>query len=263
MISGIRNLVYFSRGKRFYGRKPIPARARGLWEITFVLSGRARPHGVDCPPPTGDGVRLYLSPPDSSHGWTDDPDGESEIIVLHFRDVPDELRDCVTPATSNLVELSRASFRRLVPLIDAIWDNSTTKTSAASLRVQRLLVEIVQETLDHLGRPTSGAVSSDVVGRALHWMEENLAEHPEVTDAARAVGVSPPHLRRLFAVEGRASPHTELLRIKMQAAQQLLRARWKQEAIASYLGYSDVSSFARVFRTVCGMPPGSWLARNP
>lgn len=262
MISGSRNLAYISRGARTYGRKPIVARARGLWELAFVIAGRARPAGVDCRGTKSAGPRLYLSPPDSSHGWTDDADNVSEVFVLHFRDVPDELRDCVAPARPTLVELGGAEYRQLSAMLERVWGESATKSLVASLQVHQLMIQIARLVVTRLHVDGRSPISRDVVGRALNWMEENLGEGPDVEDAARAVGVSAPHLRRLFAAEGRPSPKTELTRLRIEAAQRCLRAKWKQEAIAQFLGYSDVSSFARVFRSVCNMPPGIWLARN-
>lgn len=262
MISGARNLAYMSRGQRSYGQKPIIARARGVWEIQFILSGRARPTGVDCRITSGPGPRLYISPPDSSHGWTDDGDAASEVFVLHFRDLPDELRDCVTPAKPTLVEMSHKEYKALVPNLESVWKESALKNLPASLLVQRLMIEIVQLAVTRLDPTAIGPAAIDVTNRALGWLEENIGERPDVADVARAVGVSPSHLRRLFAVAGKPSPKSELTRLRIEAAQRCLRSHWKQEAIAQFLGYSDISAFARAFRSVCGMPPRVWANCN-
>jgi AraC-like DNA-binding protein len=259
MISGARNLAYMSRGQRSYGQNPIIPRARGVWEIEFILSGRARPTGVDCKIASGPGPRVYISPPDSSHGWIDDGNAVSEVFALHFRDLPDELRDCVTPAKPTLVEMSQKEYRALAPNLEAVWKESALKNLPASLLVQRLMIEIVQLAVLRLDPTTIGPAAIDVSNRALSWLEENIGERPDV---AKAVGVSSSHLRRLFAVAGKPSPKSELTRLRIEAAQRCLRSHWKQEAIAQFLGYSDVSTFARAFRAVCGMPPRVWMNYN-
>ena len=262
MISGARNLAYMSRGARSYGQKPITARARGLWEIELVISGRARPDGVECQIPSRPGPRIYISPPDSSHGWIDDGEKVSEVFVLHFRDVPDELRDCVLPARPTLMELSPGEFKNLSIHLEAVWREPALKSLPASLLVHKLLIEIVNLAIVRMDPLIVGPIAIDVTSRALVWLEENIGERPEVTDVARAVGVSPSHLRRLFAAAGKPSPKFELTRLRIEAAQRCLRAHWKQEAIAQFLGYSDVSAFARAFKLICGVPPRTWMNYN-
>ncbi|MFA6961412.1 MAG: AraC family transcriptional regulator [Opitutaceae bacterium] len=262
MISGARNLAYISRGKRTYGRKPIAARARGYWEIEFILSGQAQPNGVPCDLALGSGHRLYISPPDSSHGWTDKEGGVSEVFVLHFRDAPDELRDCAPPARPTLVEISKKDYQDLSPSLEAVWNDSAAKTPRASLQVQQLLIEITRLAIIRLNPSVVSTDAIDVVQKTLNWLEQNIGEQPDVSDAAKAVGISPSHLRRLFAAAGKPSPKSELTRLRIEAAQRCLHSHWTQEAITQYLGYSDVSAFARAFRAICGMPPKAWMDHN-
>lgn len=262
MTSGSTNLRYISRGVRTYGEKPVVAWARGRWEFEFVLKGRARPTGVSCPIPSGNKPRLYVFHPESPHGWTDDENACSEIFVIQFHEVPAELADTVTPTEPILVELDDPGRRRVLARLDEVWNASRSSSPRTSLKLHQLLVEMallaVGQSDDALARPTP----TDKVFRAINWFEEKLGENPTVEDAANAVGVSAAHLRRLFAEAGRRSPQAELTRLRLDMAQRCLRAGWKQDAIAHYLGFSETSAFARAFRIDCGCPPGAWLARN-
>jgi AraC-like DNA-binding protein len=100
------------------------------------------------------------------------------------------------------------------------------------------------------------------VSRALHWFQENLGHSPSVDEAARAVGVSSAHLRRLFAVAGYPAPKAELARLQIKAAKRGLQEGWSQKAIAGFLGFSEPSTFSRAFKDICGQPPGAWLKEN-
>ena len=84
-------LAYIGHGTRMYGIRPILGRPRGFWELQWVAKGSARPDNLPLDQTTGHGPRLYVSDPDSPHGWTDSGSGLSEVFVLQFRTVPPEL----------------------------------------------------------------------------------------------------------------------------------------------------------------------------
>lgn len=259
MTSGLANLRYISRGVRTYGEKPIVVWARGRWEFEFVLKGRARPTGVSCPVTNENKPRLYIFHPECPHGWTDDEHACSEIFVIQFHEVPAELADTATPTEPILIELDDPGRRGILARLDEVWNASRSSSPHASLKLQQFLVEMallaVGQSDDAFARPTP----TDKVFRAINWFEENIGENPTIEDAAKAVGVSTVHLRRLFAERGLRSPHDELTRLRMEAAQRCLREGWTQEAVAQFLGYSEVSAFARAFRDTHGIPPRAWL----
>lgn len=262
MPIGADNLAYLGRGTRAYGLRPVLGRPRGFWELQWIFSGGARPDRVEAGFSVGKAPCLYLSHPDSSHGWTDDDARQSEVFVLHFHDVPSELAAHVKPAGTLLLELDDTERRQLAARLEEIREMSRTSDSRLGLKLAQILVEV---TLLVLGRGAPAATRAAPAGRvehALHWFEENLGENPSVDDVARAAGVSAAHLRRLFADAGRDSPHAELARLRMAAAQRCLREGWKLERVAAYLGFSEASAFSRAFSSVCGESPRKWLARQ-
>lgn len=262
MISGLRNLAYLSSGVRSYGARPVLTKPRGRWEFQFIFSGRARPTGVECEVPSGGAARLYVSHPDSPHGWTDESDGVSEVFVIQFFEVPDEMSGHVEPTKPIMVELDSSMKERMMRRLADARRASLIGDVRASLGLQQLLVELTALALSGLVDQAWKAGSSDRVARAMNWFEENLAGTPSVTGAARAAGVSVAHLRRLFAEAGRPSPQTELVRLRMDAAQRCLIEGWTQKAVADFLGFSEPGAFARAFRDWVGLPPGQWLARR-
>lgn len=261
MISGSKNLLYIARGVRTYGSKPVAGWPRGRWEFEFILKGRARPTGVQSPIPETAKPYLYISHPDSPHGWTDEQDGYSEIFVVQFQEVPPELAERADPTKPIMIELEESERRRFTARLEEVWESSQTSSAYASLKVQQLLVEMALLAVGRSGSGEQRSVPADKVFRALNWFEENIGENPSVEAAAEAVGVSAAHLRRLFVAAGKRSPQAELTRLRLEAAQRCLLAGWTQEAITQFLGFSEVSAFARAFRHGCGHPPRAWLAR--
>lgn len=262
MISGSKNLRYLSFGTRTYAEKPVIARARGWWEFEFIFNGRARPTGVDSSTPEGDKPRLYIFHPDSPHGWTDDDGGFSEIFVVHFSDVPDELKETIQPTKPIHVELDAANVRRMASRLQEVHNATIADDMLTSLKLHQLLVEMTILALGKKGDAHPPVEPADKVARAIHWLEENIGEGPSVEDAARAVGISAAHLRRLFSKAGIPSPQAELTRLRLAAAKRCLKEGWKQEKIAAFLGFSEASAFARAFRDASGQTPGGWLAQN-
>jgi AraC-like DNA-binding protein len=262
MISGSRNLAYLSRGMRTYGSRPIIERARGRWEFEFIFKGRARPTGVECAILEEGKPRVYVFHPDSPHGWTDDDDGVSEVFVVQFNEVPEELDERISPTKPIMLILGDADRRRMAARLQDVWNDAGIRSVRTSLKLHQLLLDMVMLVVgeQEVGGGRTGP--ADKISRAIHWFEENIGEQPTVEDAARAVGVSAAHLRRLFASAGRPSPQAELTRIRMEAAQRCLVAGWKQEAISQFLGFSEVSAFARAFRNDCGSAPRRWLKEN-
>lgn len=252
--AGRDNLRYLGGGTRFYGQHPVLARTRGVWEVEFVFSGAARPSGV------ADGLiagpRLHLARPESAHGWIDHTGGASEVWVLHFAMVPAELAAAMGGGERRVWALDAAAGRRFRAFGREMREARFWTRPEASARVTAILAEI---TTWVAGRQTTELAESNVgarVERCLHWYRERLTEAPGVAALARVAGCSGTHLRRLFAEAGRGTPHEEMARLRIEAAEQCLREGWSQAAVAEQLGFSEVSAFARAYRRVTGRPPG-------
>lgn len=261
MHRGAVNLTYLARGRRNYGLRPVlGGQPRGRWELQWILRGDARP---DRPEPgfaAGPAPCLYLSHPDSPHGWTDEPRGESEVFVLQFKEIPAELAARVKPAKTLTLPLLEEERRALTVRLAEVWEMARAGDSRLGLKLDQILVETALLALGRGAPETTRGPLADRVEMALRWLEENLGERPSIADAARAVGVSAAHLRRLFADAGRATPHKELARLRMAAARRCLREGWKLERVAGFLGFSEASAFSRAFSAECGQSPRRWRA---
>jgi AraC-like DNA-binding protein len=262
MFDVVDNLARMARGPRDYRLRPVICRARGFWELQWIFQGGAHPHTATGREYWAKTPGLYLHHPDSTHGWTADEGAEaSEVFVLHFRTIPAELAMRMTLTKPLIIELGASEFRRQKARLDELWRMKETADVRLGLKLGQMLIEVA---LQVLGRPVladKGDPQETRVEQALHWFAENVGENPTADAVARAVGVSPPHLRRLFAAAGRAAPREELARIKMEAAQRCLLDGWRLERIAQYLGFSEASAFSRAFTGVCGVAPTEWLAR--
>jgi len=104
--------------------------------------------------------------------------------------------------------------------------------------------------------------ADSVVERAQGWLQKNMARDITMSDLARKVAVTDRTLlRRLGAATGQ-TPLGYLQAVRLQAARALLEAGdMTVQSIATQVGYSDTSSFSRLFRQSMGLSPGAYRRR--
>lgn len=104
--------------------------------------------------------------------------------------------------------------------------------------------------------------ADSVVERAQQWLQKNMAREISLADLARAVAVSERTLSRRFTLATGQTPHGYLQSLRLEAARALLEVGdLPVQAVAVQVGYSDVSSFTRLFRQAVGLTPGSYRRR--
>jgi AraC family transcriptional regulator len=256
------NLAYIGHGTRTYGLRPILGRPRGFWELQWVLKGNAHPDNLEADPLRTATPRLYVSHPDSPHGWTDESEASSEVFVLHFRAVPEELDAAVNPAKTLILVLNESEVRQHRGRLDEIRSAHAESDPRLTLKLDQVLIEVALLVLGRTAPDVGPVRDLGRVERALHWFEENVGENPSIEDVARAVGVSSAHLRRLFSSAGKDAPKVECMRLRIAVARRCLGEGWKLERIANYLGYSEASALSRAFSASCGASPREWLKRE-
>ena len=95
--------------------------------------------------------------------------------------------------------------------------------------------------------------------RILAWLEAHMHSGVGVDDAAKALHISPAHLRRIaHAVAGR-SPRDLLRQLRLDRARDLLRQTEQSLShIAWSCGYADDVALSNAFQRHLGQRPGSW-----
>jgi len=90
-------------------------------------------------------------------------------------------------------------------------------------------------------------------------MEENFAAIDTIDAVARNVGISPRHFKRRFKSATGALPLKYLQQIRIDAAKEKLETtRATIEEITWAVGYSDVSSFCRLFKQYTEISPSAY-----
>jgi AraC family transcriptional regulator len=94
------------------------------------------------------------------------------------------------------------------------------------------------------------------VGRVREYIRVNLACEVGLAGMAGHVSLSPHYFSMLFKRSFGVSPHSYVLRERIQEAQQRLAAhRMSISEVALSLGFSDQSHFSQAFRKMTGTTP--------
>ncbi|SMB99068.1 two-component system, response regulator YesN [Thermanaeromonas toyohensis ToBE] len=100
-------------------------------------------------------------------------------------------------------------------------------------------------------------ISSPYIKQAIAYINKNFSRNIGVEDVARAVGISPAHLSRLFKQELGRTVIEYLTLVRLEQAKLLLRkGDLTLEEISRRVGYNDVAYFSRVFKREVGVTPG-------
>lgn len=98
--------------------------------------------------------------------------------------------------------------------------------------------------------------------RCRNYLRENYLTVASLSEAARACGVAPAYLSRLFRKHSNETPKAFLDRLRMSfAAQKLLRDNLQVKQVAEEAGYADVFHFSRVFKKTFGVAPSGFAKR--
>ncbi|MCW8132534.1 MAG: helix-turn-helix domain-containing protein [Planctomycetota bacterium] len=102
-----------------------------------------------------------------------------------------------------------------------------------------------------------------VAAEAVEFLENRYAMDLTVTDLAREVGMSPPHLARVFRTMTGLSPMRYLACVRAQRACVLLgESERSMTEIAGDVGWPDPNLFARRFRQIMGVSPSAYRQKH-
>jgi AraC family transcriptional regulator len=214
-----------------------------------------------------DGRRFALRPgtlfcygPTTSLTITSDPEHPFLKYFVGFSG-PEAYRAASRGALRRGDALQAVYPHELQEILDKIIAEGNRKTPSSStiandyLRIFLLKLDECAEG-SATGEPSRGL---DSYLRAKAFLEEHFLELTRTEDAARALGMAPETLCRLFAHYSRTSPHQFLLRLRIDlAVHLLLGTSLLVKEVAEKVGFEDPFHFSRVFRKVQGVSPAGF-----
>lgn len=181
----------------------------------------------------------------------------------HFRErfpkVDLQMRPLVTEAERLVCGGAHATF-----LLQSVHVLNQFAGKAIAMQCARsMLIDLTQTTQTPLQPLIADTTHNDpLIQRAQKWLQDHLAQPIRMKDLATQLAVSERTLIRRFNKALDQSPLTYLQNLRIDTARALLEAGdLSTERIAQYVGYSDLSSFTRLFRERVGFTPGAYRAR--
>lgn len=253
-------LAYCNSGSRDYARNPVtPGRERRLWEFQAVLRGRIARLEPDGSPGNFEASSLWLAAPHSAHGWIGLPGRPAEIVVFHFRYLPEALSQRMQERPFTRIALDAAERQRMRVLsarVRRYWERPApgmllcfeAALSELSLLVYEAHAEIPDDEADR---------ARHAVHRALQCYDRRMPENPGLPEVAREAGVSQAQLRRYFQRTFQQPPKALFDQLRDRRIIELLTdTGLNLEEIARQTGFSESSALSRSFRQRFGCPPG-------
>lgn len=151
-----------------------------------------------------------------------------------------------------------ALFVELLDVLDESCDKASLTYGA---NVVRHMLSMMIRRQKEVCRPTEDA--NQRVAASISYMTRNLAQPIDISQLCRMTGLSPSHYSTLFKRQTGEAPARYLIRMRMQAAAEMLRNTNQEiKVVAARLGYRDPLYFSRVFSGVLGIPPTEYRNRQ-
>ncbi len=100
---------------------------------------------------------------------------------------------------------------------------------------------------------------ASLIHKSIQYIGTHYAEHLTLEDTAKAVGLSPDYLSRIFKQETGSAFNRYLNNVRITKAKELIRkGGFRLTDISQLVGYDDQSYFTKVFRRVTGLSPGEY-----
>jgi AraC-like DNA-binding protein len=255
-------LRYLGTGIRQFGLFPLTCSHRMDWEFYAVVRGRIALLTPEGGKPQLKQHRMWVLPPQCSHGWTGDGPRKATIAAFHFSTVPPPLDKIAQERHYLYVDLNQAEAYRVMEIAEELGQCYQRPTSLDNLYHQKALLELTLMALKNEPvrvLPPSPDTARAKVEAALIWFAQHIAEQPKLEQVARGVHVSSSHLRRLFHRVRKVSPQTAFTQLRIEQAMELMsRSDDKLKVIADSCGFSSVVNFCRVFKAHTQKTPDFW-----
>ena len=208
---------------------------------------------------------LVNVPPNHVHSFRFEKDTRGWVTTL-----ADELMDeLLVGVGTQRSEINQATVLQsdafIAKTVQQIWLEFSSQEKARALMLRGLSGVLLAWVARQLAAASIGdaqANDSVLVQRFKALIEQNFASHWKVSQYAKALSISPTHLRRLTrATNGMSALRMIEARLMREARRNLAYTNLSISSIAYTLGFSDPAYFSRVFTRDAGISPKAFRSQ--
>ncbi len=206
--------------------------------------------------------QYFIIPAGVPHTYGADEHDPWTIYWIHFKGLlaPHYVVPSLRPQHIDLERHSRISHR--INLFEEIYSAIAAGFSLDNMHYAAATFHHYLGTLRYLrqyraaGRADAGG---DIVGRAVHFMKENIGRHLRIAELAKLAGCSESGLTKAFKLRTGHAPLNYFNMLKIQLACQLLdTTQMKVSQICYKVGIDDMFYFSRLFSKIMGTSPSAY-----
>lgn len=130
----------------------------------------------------------------------------------------------------------------------------------SSKLVFALVAERIMQLTDMVKKSKLRPKQSPHVKKCICYINENLNKKITVADLSVLCGVSADYLSHIFKEEMGDTLSSFIMRMKLEAAKEMIAAKESNREICAKLSFSSQSHFVTAFKKYCGMTPGEYYS---
>lgn len=148
--------------------------------------------------------------------------------------------------------------------LDYLLKPVSTEEMRDLLQKVRTLIANRSDAGPELYEPEQGAdLTNDTASVARRLMKEQYTLGVGVSQIAGQIGVTANYLSTCFHERYGEAPLSYLTKLRMEAAERLLRSGVRVQDVALRVGYRDVRHFSKKFTDAFGRPPSDYRSSKP
>lgn len=235
--------------KSYSHHAKLPVHSHELSHFCFVLSGnyeeKIGARLFERAPTT-----LVFYPPEVSHAEAHFTNGRHFLVEIDFKGL-EKVREYGARLNEPVLLRGDSSLW----LAARMYKEFSERDGFSALALESISVEL----LIAASRPYSNRVQRKPpkwLERVKDFLQENYSTPPGLTELAKAVGVHPTHLARVFRQFERCTAGDYVRKIRIeQARKKMISTNTPLVEIALETGFADQTHFTRSFKRITGMTP--------
>lgn len=165
-------------------------------------------------------------------------------------------------STSNSSEgcLTQDTFRMLKKI--DLLDLKAEELQEMKVNLLKMLITLVSKLLNSTEKANASSHTEIIYGKFLALVSKNYHEHHSTKYYAEALHITPVYLARIVKQYSEKTVKEFILNLLFKDAEELLRhSDWEVSQIASHLGFIDIGTFSKFFKSRSGCSPSIFRNR--